>query len=325
MNRNPLSPHDIPTVSDPSCAVVFEGLESRLLLAAAPTFGTDLATLYALNGDGLGLTLGIDGDDADPGDTLEISVAADDDTGLFWTIYDQATSANRYAVMHFDYADGSAMGDIVVQLFETRAPLAAARFITLSENYITPGGEIEAPTVDNPAFYTDVDVHRIIDEFMFQTGDAVNGDGTGGSPLGDFANDTDDDLSFFGRGVLAMANRGADTNDSQWFITDAITSSLNGAHPIFGQIISGWDVYDTLMGLETDGGDRPVQTPILTSVDIVDSDTDGTITFVADGTFVGPAEVTVTLTDSDGLTVEQIITIMPEPGVTIPQFDPVPG
>jgi len=303
-------------------AGTFESLEPRLLLAATPVFDTDLADFYALNPDGGGLSIGIDGFDAD-GDALTISVDADDATGLRWEIFDQSTSANRYAVLHFVQSDGmTPIGDIVLGLFESRSPLATDRFITLSTHYFDgEGNPIPADGANDP-FYTDVVVHRVIDEFMVQCGDAENGDGTGSSPLGDFDGEFHADLAFTGRGMLAMANNGdPDTNDGQWFITDAITSWLDGAHPIFGQVISGWDIYEQLITTETDGSNRPLDPPILASVDIVASDQDATVTLVADDTFTGPTEVTFTLSDTEGNHAFRTITVTPDPSLAA--IDPV--
>ncbi len=293
-------------------AGMFESLEPRLMLTAAPVFETDLADYYALNGDGKGLTIGIDGFDAD-GDPLTIDVAASDPTGLRWEVFDQSTSANHYAVMHYTQDDGTPIGDIVVQLFEGRSPLATERFITLATHDVDAEGNLipAGPGVD--PWYTDVVVHRVIDGFMFQCGDAVNGDGTGDTPLDEFPNEIDPDLSFLGRGVLGLANRGPDTNDGQWFITDGIASWLDGDYTIFGQVIAGWDVYETIITSETDENDRPLDPPLLSGVDIIDSSADGTITLVADETFTGPVDLTITLSDTGGNEVSRVVTIMPEP------------
>jgi cyclophilin family peptidyl-prolyl cis-trans isomerase len=72
---------------------------------------------------------------------------------------------------------------------------------------------------------------------MIQTGDAENGDGTGGSPLGPFPDAFNPLLSFDAPGVLAFANSGPDTSDSQFFITAAPTTWLNDGYFIFGQMV----------------------------------------------------------------------------------------
>lgn len=289
----------------------FESLENRLLLDAVPVFGTELSDFYVLDSNG-GLTLGIDGFDADADDVLTLGVDFGAGAGeVSATVYDW-TSNNRYAVLHFDDDNGDPIGDLVVQLFEGRSPLATERFITLATQYIAADGTMSDPTVDDPAYYTDVKVHRVIDDFMLQTGDAEHGNGTGGSPLGDFADQFDPDLSFAGLGALALANSGDDTNDSQFFITDGTPRHLDGDHTIFGQLISGWDIYEQLISVEVDSNDRPVDPPILTSVDIIDnSDFDGSITLTATEDFNAPVEATITLTDSTGKVAHKTITLVP--------------
>ena len=106
---------------------------------------------------------------------------------------------------------------------------------------------------------------------------------------------------------MALANSGPNTNDSQFFITDAPTTWLNQVHIIFGQVINGWDIYDTIMGLPTDDGDRPLDPPLLASVDIINSPQDGTITFLADAGFSGDANITVTLDDGNGNQTDHVI------------------
>jgi len=264
-------------------------------------FATSLADRYVIPAGGGGLTLGVDGDDPD-GDALAIT-AVGDAPGLSSFI----PAGNRYARLHFVAGGGTtAIGDIDVQLFEGRSAPAVERFITLATNHVGTDGTLDP---DGVPFYTDVPVHRVIDNFMIQTGDAANGNGTGGSPLGTFADDFDETLSFSGRGVLAMANSGADSNDSQFFLTEIPTTWLDQKHMIFGQIVSGWDVLETISELPTDANDRPIDVPLLQSVEIFDSAQDGTITFQANADFADDAQVAVALDDGHGNVTEEIITL----------------
>ena len=158
------------------------------------------------------LTIGVDGYDAD-GDPLTISVESDNPE-LSWFV----PTGNRFARLHFVSSDGvTDIGDIVVELFETRTALAAERFITLATNYVDPDtGELDPGGVP---FYTDVVVHRVIPGFMVQSGDAAEGTGGGGSPLGAFPDVFDPDLNFLLPGVLAMANSGPDIAGSSGYAT----------------------------------------------------------------------------------------------------------
>ncbi len=270
---------------------------------AAPSFATPLPSSVELVG-GVA-TIGIDGFDPD-GDSLSITVVSDNPNLLY-----HVPQGNRSAIMHFTESDGiTPVGDILVELFEGRSPLATERFITLSQNEVNPDGTL------NPAgtpFYTNVPVHRVIPGFIIQSGDAMNGNGTGGSPLGDYANEVHPTLAYTGPGMLGTANRGPDTNDSQFFITDAATPWLYGAHTVFGQVINGWDVLDDIINRpSTIQLTRPDDPPLLSSVDIIYSPDTGTLTLYAINELEGPARVTVTLDDGNGNTVSQVI-VVPEP------------
>jgi len=277
-----------------------EPLESRLLLdGSAPIFATPLTDQWF--GSGGGLTIGVDGAD-DDGDALTVSVNSDA-AGLDWHI----PSGNRFARLNFVESDGTTIiGDVVVELFETRGSTATERFITLATNHVNTDGTLDPSGVP---FYTDVVVHRVIPGFMIQTGDAQRGNGSGQSPLGAFDDVFDPDLAFYGAGVLAMANSGPNTNDCQFFITDGAAPWLNQVHMIFGQVISGHDVVDTIINLETDQNDRPLDPPLLASVDIFESDQDATITFTAVDGWTGEANVTITLDDGNGNQTSETITI----------------
>jgi cyclophilin family peptidyl-prolyl cis-trans isomerase len=220
---------------------VFEALECRLLLdGALPTFHTEIPGQWMITPGSRGLTIGVDGDDAD-GDPLTITASSDNPLITVSAPYDQ-TTATVLAVLHFTAADGvTPIGDITVQLLQGHAneSLAAMqRFISLATTGYNSDGTVD-PTA-NP-FYTHVLVHRVIDYFMIQTGDAAKGDGTGNSPLANLTDSFDPALGFQGIGVLAMANQGSTSPNSsncQFFITEDPTAWLNGGYMIFGQVIS---------------------------------------------------------------------------------------
>jgi cyclophilin family peptidyl-prolyl cis-trans isomerase len=115
-------------------------------------------------------------------------------------------------------------GDIVIQLFPDKAPLAVNSFVFLARS----------GWFDNTTF------HRVISGFMAQAGDPT---GTGrGNPGYFFDDEIHPTLRFDKPGVVAMANQGPDTNGSQFFITYAAAPHLDGVHTIFGQVFSGMDV-----------------------------------------------------------------------------------
>ena len=119
-------------------------------------------------------------------------------------------------------------GDIVIDLFADKAPLAVNSFVFLAQT----------------GWFDGITFHRVLPDFVAQTGDPS---GTGfGSPGYEFANEIDESLKFDKPGVVGMANSGADTNGSQFFITFAPVEQLNGGYTIFGEVIEGLDVAQSL-------------------------------------------------------------------------------
>jgi cyclophilin family peptidyl-prolyl cis-trans isomerase/protein-disulfide isomerase len=115
-------------------------------------------------------------------------------------------------------------GDIVLQLYADKAPLAVNNFVFLARGH----------------WYDGITFHRVVPGLLAQSGDPS---GTGlGNPGYYFANETGPGLRFDRPGLLAMANTGAGTNGSQFFITEAADPQLNGGYTIFGQVISGMEV-----------------------------------------------------------------------------------
>ena len=127
-------------------------------------------------------------------------------------------------------------GDIILELYFKDTPLTVANFVGLAE------GNLDASK--GKKFYDGLKFHRVIKDFMIQGGDP-RGNGTGG-PGYKFADEIVDKYTFTGPGILAMANAGANTNGSQFFITHVETPWLNGKHTIFGSVVTGQDVVDAI-------------------------------------------------------------------------------
>jgi len=144
----------------------------------------------------------------------------------------------------------TAKGDIVIELFADKAPLAVNNFLFLVRN----------------GWYDGVTFHRVLQGFVAQAGDPS---GTGfGSPGYAFSNEITD-LKFDKAGLVAMANAGPDSNGSQFFITYAPAPQLDGGYTIFGQVIEGMDVASSIslrdpsQGLDQPPGDAILSIEIL--------------------------------------------------------------
>tara|TARA_B100001123_G_scaffold334154_1_gene377298 strand:+ start:320 stop:751 length:432 start_codon:yes stop_codon:yes gene_type:complete len=124
-------------------------------------------------------------------------------------------------------------GTIRLELYDEKVPNTVANFEKLA--------------VDG--FYDGLKFHRVIAEFMIQTG-CPQGTGTGG-PGYQFEDEFHDELRHDGPGVLSMANAGPNTNGSQFFITHVATPWLDGKHSVFGRVLEGQDVVDAVQEGDT--------------------------------------------------------------------------
>ncbi len=130
---------------------------------------------------------------------------------------------------HYDAIFHTAKGDFTVELFAAQAPVTVNNFVFLARE----------------GFYDGTTFHRVIPAFMAQGGDPT-GTGTGG-PGYQFADEPGAlALPHDGPGILSMANAGRNTNGSQFFITFGATPHLNGKHAVFGRVISGMDVVNSI-------------------------------------------------------------------------------
>lgn len=157
-------------------------------------------------------------------------------------------------------------GDITVELFEDKVPNTVENFVGLATGEKTWVHPDTDETKEGEPLYEDILFHRIIDNFMIQCGDPT---GTGrGGPGYTFDDEFHSDLSHDGPGVLSMANRGPNTNGSQFFITLDAQPHLDGKHAVFGKVTDGMDVVEDIGSVPTDSNDKPVSDVVLESVDI---------------------------------------------------------
>ncbi|MBA5628479.1 peptidylprolyl isomerase [Moheibacter lacus] len=153
-------------------------------------------------------------------------------------------------------------GNMTIELFEQEAPLTVANFVGLAEGT----KENKAKPLGTP-YYDGIVFHRVIKDFMIQGGDP-DGKGTGG-PGYDFADEFFSDRKHDKKGILSMANAGPGTNGSQFFITEVPTPWLDGKHTIFGQVVDGLDVIDTIANVKKGAQDRPVEDVVINHVHII--------------------------------------------------------
>lgn len=144
-------------------------------------------------------------------------------------------------------------GTFEITLNPEVAPKACENFLTLVKQ----------------GYYKDTIFHRVIKGFMIQGGDPT-GTGAGGESIWgkSFIDEVSSSLKFDRKGLLAMANRGPNTNGSQFFITTAPTSWLNMKHTIFGEVTSGYEVVQKIETTQTGPGDRPATAQKILKVEI---------------------------------------------------------
>jgi cyclophilin family peptidyl-prolyl cis-trans isomerase len=149
------------------------------------------------------------------------------------------------------------MGEMEFELYDSQAPITTGNFKKLI----------------NEGFYDGVRFHRVIKDFMIQTGDPLSKDvskqdmwGTGGSD--NIKDEFVSTLRHSKKGLLSMANSGPNTGSSQFFITLIPTPWLDDKHAIFGELISGEEVLDKIGNVETEGPDRPVEEIVISKISI---------------------------------------------------------
>lgn len=137
----------------------------------------------------------------------------------------------------------TSQGMIEVELWPAVAPKAVENFVKHAEDH----------------YYDGTIFHRVIPHFMIQGGDPL-GNGRGGESIWKrpFENEIVGGVKFDKRGLLAMANRGPNTNGSQFFITTGPALWLNGKHTIFGEVVKGYDVVEDIESVPVDSQDRPI-------------------------------------------------------------------
>lgn len=143
------------------------------------------------------------------------------------------------------------LGDVTIELQTETAPKAVWNFVKLSQK----------------GYYRSVPFHRNIKNFMIQGGDPT-GTGKGGQSIWgkNFADEFDGPLTHSGRGMVSMANKGKNTNSSQFFITYKPAKHLDRKHTIFGKVVDGLDVLDAMEVTPVDDASRPLKEIVIKDV-----------------------------------------------------------
>jgi len=169
-------------------------------------------------------------------------------------------------------------GDIELELYDERAPRTVENFLGLAEHDpaasddpapdTTTWEDPQSGEVRGDSLYEGVEFHRVIEDFMVQTGDPT---GTGrGGPGYEFEDEFHDELRHDEPGKLSMANSGPNTNGSQFFITLDAQPHLDDKHAVFGEVVDGMDVVEAIGNTDTDMHDGPTTPITIDDVEIHD-------------------------------------------------------
>ena len=153
-------------------------------------------------------------------------------------------------------------GVMVAELYYDKTPVTVANFVALAEG--------KHPQVSqqykNKPYYNGIIFHRVINNFMIQGGDPT---GTGsGSPGYSFGDEFDPELKHDQPGILSMANSGPSTNGSQFFITEIPTPHLDNRHTVFGKLVMGLDIQDSISNVATTR-DKPNDPVVIEQLNII--------------------------------------------------------
>ncbi len=154
-------------------------------------------------------------------------------------------------------------GTMVAKLYYDKTPVTVSNFVALAEGV--------HPMVDSiykgKKYYNGLTFHRVMNDFMIQGGDPLaNGTGNPGYRFGD---EFDDTLKHDRPGILSSANGGPNSNGSQFFITEKPTPWLDNIHSIFGELVLGYDILDSISNVKVAERNKPVEDVVMEEVNII--------------------------------------------------------
>lgn len=154
-------------------------------------------------------------------------------------------------------------GTMLAKLTFDKTPITVANFVSLAEGSNT----MVDSAYKGKKFYNGTIFHRVIDKFMIQGGDPL-GNGTG-NPGYKFLDEFSPDLKHDKPGILSMANSGPKTNGSQFFITEVPKPNLDNKHSVFGELVLGLDIQDSISNVKTDSGNKPLEDVVIKELNII--------------------------------------------------------
>jgi len=169
---------------------------------------------------------------------------------------------------HSDLEDGlyaefrTSNGTMVAELFYDKTPVTVANFVALAEGNNPDVKEV----FKGKPYYNGIIFHRVMDKFMIQGGDPLK-NGKGGP--GYLFMDEITDLKHDKPGILSMANSGPATNGSQFFITEVPTPWLDGKHTVFGKLVKGLNIQDSISNVKIGIGNRPITDVVIEELNII--------------------------------------------------------
>lgn len=184
---------------------------------------------------------------------------------LLTTLMGVGCKTNQYA----DLGDGlfagikTTQGEMVLKLEYQKTPITVANFVSLAEGT----SPFVSDEYKGKKYFDGLIFHRVMKDFMIQGGDPL---ATGmGGPGYKFKDEFDESLKHSKKGILSMANPGPMANGSQFFITHTETPWLDNRHSVFGEVVKGMEIVDSIANVQVNERNKPVSDVVMNQVEII--------------------------------------------------------